>query len=303
MFAHYVNWTQILYHSDKMRKGKSKSIRGEKCQSGDSGIGMDESHPPVTNRLRRIRSEVLETGSSSSSSSSCDSNRGLNKMSLVEIPNHVWEESSLDRRDVEDNNLSSMGNAQTASYEDILEAKLDQRVDDGFSSGEEEDNNDVHTGSTNGSSRLDNPAYYHSLPSKNNRKKKQTELANQLANSSGRTKSLEDSPQPQEDNSIRGKVIKEIVFTEQNYVKTLNDIVQGFLNPCRARKDLFSREAVRNIFSNIEDILRLHAKFLEAIKNQLNPHCISASNVGQIFTEWVSASLIRLISTKLDESC
>jgi len=275
-----------------MRKGKSKSIRGEKCQSGDSGIGIDDPQPPRQNRLRRIRSEVLETGLSPSSS---------NKMSLVEIPNHVWDDSSQNRDSVVDG--SNLTSTHTASYEDILDDKLDRGKDDGFSSGDEESScTNTLSGSSNDSGRLENPAYYHSLPSKKSRKKKQIELANQLANSSGRTKSLEDSQQqlnaPEEDNSIRGKVIKEIVLTEQNYVKTLNDIVQGFLVPCRGRRDLFSSETVRNIFSNIEDILKLHAKFLEAIKHQLNPHFISASNVGQIFTEWVG--LISIYMTYIE---
>jgi len=257
-----------------MRKDKSKFIRGEKCQSGDSGIGMDDHQNPSSSRLRRIRSECIETAASTSD---LTSNRttaaglaNVTKMSLVEIPNHTWEKEARSR------------SALNASYEDILEAKLDGDEDAGFSSSEEGTGGVLSNGS-----RSENPAYYHSLPHKNSRKNKNSQ--NNCPKSpltSGRSKSLEESI-PVIDNGIRGKVILEIISTEQNYVKTLNDIVQGFLNPCRHRRELFSTESIRNIFSNIEDILRLHARFLEALKKQLQPDALSSSNVGKVFTEWV----------------
>lgn len=279
-----------LIDSGKMRKGKSKSVRDSKTLSGDSGIGeMDEPHPPITNRLRRIRSEFLETTASSSdllNSSRAISGGGLStltKMSLVEIPNHVWEEGRSRHNEIQSN--LGIVSAHNASYEDILEAKLDGEEDDGFSSSDE------GTVVVQGGSRSENPAYYHSLPHKHSRKNKTSQNNTESSSKSpllpsGRSKSLEEAVLI-DDDSIRGKVIREIILTEQNYVKTLNDIVQGFLNPCRARRDLFSSETVRNIFSNIEDILRLHARFVEALKKQLHPNALSASNIGQVFTEWV----------------
>lgn len=321
-----------------MRKGKSKSIREEKCQSGDSGIGIDDSHP--NSRLRRIRSEFIETSShlqypeqfqngggnrnssyvhsNGNGSSTATTGSALGKMSLVEIPNHVWEEEKRVRQQ----QRKSCGGLTTTSYEDILESKLDGE-DDGFSSGEdsgskrssdpslpnEDEVSSTHLGNRNQNLISSSSHHYHSLPHKNSRKDRtQHGSANRDIGDpnhpgnltpSGRSKSLEDEQEGKagtvEDNSIRGKVIREIILTEQNYVKTLNDIVQGFLNPCRARIDLFSEENVRNIFSNVEDILRLHARFLEAMKERLHPTCISSSNIGQIFTEWVRKNMMDFI--------
>jgi hypothetical protein len=165
-----------------MRKEKSKSIRGENCQSGDSGIGMDEPHPPGTNRLRRIRSEFLEkTSSSSDLNSSRSASGNLTKMSLVEIN---YDEGRNRNSDVPNLGIVS---AHNASYEDILEATLDREEDDGFSSSDE------GTGVVRPKgSRSENPAYYNSLP--HSRKHKAS--SNNAPKSPllpGRSRSLEES--------------------------------------------------------------------------------------------------------------
>lgn len=245
-----------------------KSVRGDKCQSGDSGIGMDEqSEPRHASNLRRIRSDYISPSSAiglpPAASSSAYYNRvlangstsTLTKLSLVHIPDDSWDENNCSPTE-------GSGTSDTASYEDAVDAKLDG--DDGFSSSDE-------------GHQVEKPTYYHSLPHRKHNKRRLTETDS--SNSCGDA--------PQEDNSIRGKVVREIIHTEQNYVKTLNDIVQGFLNPCRARNDLFSSRTVQNIFSNIEEILRLHVKFLEALKSKVEPSFVSKSNVGGVFTSWV----------------
>lgn len=252
-----------------MRKTNVKSVRGDKCQSGDSGIGMDEQQTEARqiSNLRRIRSDYISSSTigvspvaSSYASRQHANTSALAKLSLVEIPDHSWDEHNGSPNE-------GSGASNTASYEDLVDAKLDR--DDGFSSSDEGHRTD----------QPQNPTYYHSLPHRKHNKKRLKET--ESTNSCG-------GEVPHEDNSIRGKVVREIIHTEQNYVKTLNDIVQGFLNPCRARNDLFSSRTVQNIFSNIEEILRLHVKFLEALKSKVDPTYVSNSNVGGVFTSWVN---------------
>lgn len=251
-----------------MRKTNVKSARGDKCQSGDSGIGIEDQQTEArhVSNLRRIRSDYISSSTLSASqvaaahaSRQHANTSALAKLSLVEIPDHSWDENNGSPNE-------GSGTSNTASYEDLVDAKLDG--DDGFSSSDEGQHLE----------HVENPTYYHTLPHRkhNKRRLKETDSANSCG-----------GEVPQEDNSIRGKVVREIIHTEQNYVKTLNDIVQGFLNPCRARNDLFSSRTVQNIFSNIEDILRLHVKFLEALKSKLDPTYVSKSNVGGVFTTWV----------------
>lgn len=253
----------------KMRKSNVKSVRGDKCQSGDSGIGMEEQQTEARqiSNLRRIRSDYISSTSTNGASPAVSSyasrqhtnTSALAKLSLVEIPDHSWDEHNSSPNE-------GSGASDTASYEELVDAKLDR--DDGFSSSDEGHH----------SEQVENPTYYHTLPHRkhNKRRLKETESVDNCA-----------GEVPHEDNSIRGKVVREIIHTEQNYVKTLNDIVQGFLNPCRARNDLFSSRTVQNIFSNIEDILKLHVKFLEALKSKVDPNYASHSNVGGVFTSWV----------------
>jgi hypothetical protein len=191
----------------------------------------------------------------------------MKKLSLVEIPNHTWDpensNSTSKRGSDQSNGQLSVKSSNTISYEDLIETKLNE--DDGFVSNDEADEE-------KDSPERESPTktgYYHSLPLKYSRQRKAALLEKKLS-------------------SVRGNVIREMVTTEQNYVKTLNDIVQGFLYPCRARRDLFTDKVTINIFSNIEDILKLHVRFLECLKSAVDEEDLSRSKIGNIFTLWVS---------------
>lgn len=99
-----------------MRKGKCKSVRGEKCQSGDSGIGVED-HTHVHRNL----ATATPTPSALASSRN-------NRMSLVEIPNHVWDKGGNKEREVI---------ARDQDHTPSAQFKREAEEDDGFSSGEE----------------------------------------------------------------------------------------------------------------------------------------------------------------------
>lgn len=193
------------------------------------------------------------------------------KLSLVEIPTHTWD-NCTDLRENSPSGSSRSGNDGYASsknssasqelsksYEDLLEAKLD---DDGFVSSDEHEE------------KLTPPA---TTPVKKN--------AQDAVDLSGN-----------KDCGIRGRVISDILNTERSYVKTLHDIVQGFLLPCRRRKDLFTMRIIENIFSNVEALLRLHARFLEALLSCLDKENLAESAFGHTFTLWVRNVIVCYIA-------
>jgi Rho guanine nucleotide exchange factor 4 len=140
---------------------------------------------------------------------------------------------------------------------DDLEEKKDD--DAGFVSANEDEERVVQNAVPSG--------YYHSLPLKYSRQRK--------------AQFMEEKKK-----SVRANVVKEILSTEQNYVKRLNDIVQGFVLPCRARQDLFSERTVTSIFSNTEDILKVHLKILESLKACVDEENPSEARIGHIFSDW-----------------
>uniref|UniRef100_A0A913HAD0 DH domain-containing protein n=1 Tax=Strongyloides stercoralis TaxID=6248 RepID=A0A913HAD0_STRER len=64
----------------------------------------------------------------------------------------------------------------------------------------------------------------------------------------------------------RRKIIEELLKTEKDYVKLLQNIVFGFLDQCRRRSEMFSKERVLKIFGNIEQICLLHCKLLKDLE-------------------------------------
>uniref|UniRef100_A0A0N4ZRK8 SH3 domain-containing protein n=1 Tax=Parastrongyloides trichosuri TaxID=131310 RepID=A0A0N4ZRK8_PARTI len=65
----------------------------------------------------------------------------------------------------------------------------------------------------------------------------------------------------------RRKIIEELLKTEKDYVKLLQNIVFGFLDQCRRRTEMFSKERVIRIFGNIEQICLLHCKLLKDLES------------------------------------
>uniref|UniRef100_A0A0K0FWY0 Rho guanine nucleotide exchange factor 3 (inferred by orthology to a D. melanogaster protein) n=1 Tax=Strongyloides venezuelensis TaxID=75913 RepID=A0A0K0FWY0_STRVS len=72
---------------------------------------------------------------------------------------------------------------------------------------------------------------------------------------------------PQSMRYQRRKIIEELLKTEKDYVKLLQNIVFGFLDQCRRRTEMFSKERISKIFGNIEQICLLHCKLLKDLES------------------------------------
>ncbi|ELK05786.1 Rho guanine nucleotide exchange factor 4 [Pteropus alecto] len=87
---------------------------------------------------------------------------------------------------------------------------------------------------------------------------------------------------------MRTNVINEILSTEQDYIKHLRDICEGYIRQCRKRADMFSEEQLHTIFGNIEDIYRCQKAFVKALEQKFNREQPHLSELGACFLEHVS---------------
>uniref|UniRef100_A0AC35U3A2 DH domain-containing protein n=1 Tax=Rhabditophanes sp. KR3021 TaxID=114890 RepID=A0AC35U3A2_9BILA len=65
----------------------------------------------------------------------------------------------------------------------------------------------------------------------------------------------------------RRKIIEELLKTEKDYVRLLQNIVFGYVDQCRRRCEMFSRERIAKVFGNIEHICLLHCKLLKELES------------------------------------
>ncbi|CAJ0582982.1 unnamed protein product, partial [Mesorhabditis spiculigera] len=88
---------------------------------------------------------------------------------------------------------------------------------------------------------------------------------------------------PQAMRTQRANVVEELMNTERDYVRLLENIVQGFLEQTRRRSELFSPQRVRNIFGNIQSIYLLHSKLLRDLEIALDPMNPENTCLGSAF--------------------
>ncbi|VDM96337.1 unnamed protein product [Thelazia callipaeda] len=93
---------------------------------------------------------------------------------------------------------------------------------------------------------------------------------------------------PQTMRFLRAKIVQELMQTERDYVNLLQNIVQGFVEQCCRRKDLFSPARVKRLFGNIESIYTLHRKFLRELELVYKLNAPESSLIGAIFLRNVS---------------
>ncbi|XP_018496492.2 uncharacterized protein LOC100905253 [Galendromus occidentalis] len=87
----------------------------------------------------------------------------------------------------------------------------------------------------------------------------------------------------QEMNRIRTKVVQELINTEQDFVKHLRDIVEGYLLRCRSRPAMFTLEQIATIFGNVEQLYVFQKSFLTKLASCVNTQQPHASCVGECF--------------------
>ncbi|PAV90965.1 hypothetical protein WR25_19913 isoform B [Diploscapter pachys] len=81
----------------------------------------------------------------------------------------------------------------------------------------------------------------------------------------------------------RANVVEELMRSERDYVRLLEDIVQGFLEQTRRRTDLFTPQRIRNIFGNIQSIYVIHSKLLRDLEMAYDQMQPEMTNVGAAF--------------------
>jgi len=87
---------------------------------------------------------------------------------------------------------------------------------------------------------------------------------------------------------LRKKIVEELINTERDYVQLLNNLIEGFADQCRRRKELFNEERLRRVFGNLEQIRSLHAKFLRDMEACFNRKSPETSCVANPFLRHVS---------------
>lgn len=82
----------------------------------------------------------------------------------------------------------------------------------------------------------------------------------------------------------RTNVINEIITAEREYVRQLDDVLQGYVVQAKKRPDMFPEEKTTTIFGNLEDIYIFSKKFLKSLEVSLKDE-LHLSEIGHCFIE------------------
>lgn len=82
---------------------------------------------------------------------------------------------------------------------------------------------------------------------------------------------------------VRTSVVRELVHTERDFVKVLQDVSEGYIAECRKRKDMFTKDQIDAIFINLEGILRFQTVFLKDLEGCIDWDAPHRSCVGGCF--------------------
>lgn len=90
---------------------------------------------------------------------------------------------------------------------------------------------------------------------------------------------------------LRLCVLNEILGTERDYVGTLSFLQSAFLQRIRQNisektEGCISEENVKILFSNMEDVLRVHRDFLAALESRLQPEPQPQHELGNVFLQF-----------------
>jgi hypothetical protein len=83
--------------------------------------------------------------------------------------------------------------------------------------------------------------------------------------------------------SYRNWLVKQIVFSEFEYVDHLNTLITIFINPLRSL-NIISQKEILDLFSNAEELYILHKELLESIEERVN-NWSDTQKLGDIFVD------------------
>ncbi|KAJ5071056.1 rhogef domain containing protein [Anaeramoeba ignava] len=98
---------------------------------------------------------------------------------------------------------------------------------------------------------------------------------------------IDDFPIPEStDEEMRGNIILEIIQTEEDYLSSLNIIIQYYKKPL-IQKKIISSEDSTEIFKQVETIFGVNKQLLELLRKDMpiNPNEISDLKIGNIFLQ------------------
>jgi hypothetical protein len=89
---------------------------------------------------------------------------------------------------------------------------------------------------------------------------------------------------------LRVMVIKEIVQTEEDFIRKIEMLCNDFLKNMRERQTFdpvrFSSKIISTLFCNIEAVLELHRRFLKALRDRIRDVPKFTNEIGTVFTEF-----------------
>nr|WEL12751.1 Rho guanine nucleotide exchange factor 4/29 [Halisarca dujardinii] len=85
---------------------------------------------------------------------------------------------------------------------------------------------------------------------------------------------------PQE---VRAKVVDEILNTEREYISSLEDITEGYLQRCKQHTSLFTEERRDTLFANADELLQFQRRFLSNLESVVKEGELWETCVGECF--------------------
>lgn len=82
---------------------------------------------------------------------------------------------------------------------------------------------------------------------------------------------------------VRTSVVRELVHTEREFVKVLQDLAEGYIGECRKRHDMFTDDQIATIFVNLEDILAFQCEFFKDLESSIDWEAPYKSCIGSCF--------------------
>ena len=85
----------------------------------------------------------------------------------------------------------------------------------------------------------------------------------------------------------RGSVTNDIITTEQNYVNTLQYVIENVKNPLTAKnKDVLNENEMKVLFSNIETVYQTNKTFCDDLTNRCKEYT-PTTKIGDVFLQFI----------------